>query len=113
MSILSPFKSIIKSDVSVYVEAFKDDDYNTRYKKTLIINKIKEDKELLKRKNFDNYLDYEKMLREKYDSYRKSLAIVGPIGDGGGDSTPAWFRKAVKYNGEFVKYNGEIVTYSG
>lgn len=113
MSILNSFKQIIKSDVSIYVEAFGDDDYETRYNKTLIINKVKEDSEVLKRENYNNYRDYETMLREKYENYKQSLAIVGAIGDEGGSHAPLWFRKAVKYNGEFVKYNGQIVTYSG
>ena len=113
MNILSPFKEIRKTNVQMYVEAFGDDDYETRYNKTLIINKVKADKETLKRENYNNYRDYEKMLREKYENYKQSLAIVGAVGDEGGSHAPAWFRKAVKYNGEFVKYNGEIVIYSG
>lgn len=113
MSILQNFKPIIKSDVAIYVEAFGDDDYDTRYKKTLIINQVKKDTDQLKREGYDNYRDYETMLREKYEGYKNSLAIVGAIGDEGGSHAPAWFRNAVKYNGEFVKYNGEIVTYGG
>lgn len=113
MNILSPFKPINKTDINLYVEAFGDDDYDTRYKKTLIINRVKQDKEQLKREKFNNYQDYETMLREKYESYKNSLAIVGAIGDEGGASTPRWFKNAVKYNGEYVKYNGQIVTYAG
>lgn len=97
----------------MYVEAFGDDDYDTRYKKTLIINQVKKDADQLKREGYDNYRDYETMLREKYEGYKSSLAIEGAIGDEGGGNTPSWFRNAVKYGGEFVKYNGEIVLYGG
>lgn len=113
MSILSPFKPIIKSNVSLYMEAFGNDDYETKLNKLKIIDKVKEDKDLLKREQFDNFRDYEKMLKEKYEGYKQSLAIVGAIGDDGGSAAPHWFKNAVKYNGEFVKYNGEIVTYKG
>jgi hypothetical protein len=111
--LLNPFKPIIKSDVNLYVEAFGNDDYETRYKKTLIINKVKQDREQLKRENFNNYRDYETMLREKYEGYKNSLAIVGAIGDEGGSNAPRWFKNAVKHNGEFVKFNGQIVQYGG
>lgn len=113
MNILSPFKEIKKTNVLMYVEAFGDDDYETRHKKLSVINKVKEDKEVLKRKNFNSYYDYEKMLKEKYTGYKRSLGIEGRIGDEGGDGMPRWFKNAVKYNGQFVTYNGELVTYSG
>jgi hypothetical protein len=115
--LLNPFKPIIKSDVNIYVEAFGDDDYETRYNKTLIINKVKSDREQLKRENFNNYRDYETMLREKYEAYKQSLAIVGSIGDEGGSNgrrrLPTWFKNAVTYGGEYVTYDGQIVQYGG
>ncbi len=112
-NILNPFKPIIKSDVNVYVEAFGNDDYETRCNKILIIKKLKKDVNNLKRSNHNNYVDYENMLKEKYEYYKKSLQIQSNVGDDGGSYAPVWFKNAVKHNGEYVKHNGEFVTYSG
>lgn len=116
-NILNNFKPIIKSDVSMYVECFGNDDYDTRFKKNLIIDQIKKDKNKLKREHYDNYRDYEMMLKEKYISYKQSLEIQEGVGiediSSGSNVAPNWFKKAIKYNGEFVKYNGELILYDG
>lgn len=118
MSILNMYKPIRNTNVNLYVEAFGDDDYETQQTKIKIIDKIKRDIRSIRLEEQQTIIGYSQFLKEKYNHYKQSLAIVGSIGDEGGSAgnpnkVPKWFENAIKYGGEYVTYEGNFVVYSG